>query len=87
MIDHYNLRVDPDHPLADPEVRDLILFFGTHRQGGRLVMWNDDEVAALVLYLAAMEGEAVDPIVIPPKDVRRPVQTGIGPIDVAFLRK
>jgi cytochrome c peroxidase len=70
MIDHYNVRADPDHPLADPGLRHMILNAGTQRQGNDLVMWNDDEVAALVLYLAAMEGEAVDPIVIPPKESR-----------------
>ena len=70
MIDHYNVHVDPDHPLSDPGLRNMILNAGTRRQGGRLVMWSPDEVAALVLYLGALEGEHVDPIVNLPNDTR-----------------
>jgi cytochrome c peroxidase len=63
VLEHYNLVVDVDHPLLDPILRDLVRSSNVRAPGGRLVPWNEEQVDALVLYLAACEGETVDPIV------------------------
>ena len=63
VLQHYNLALDVDHPLLDPILVDLVRSSNVQVEGARLVPWNEEEVDALVLYLAACEGEAVDPIV------------------------
>ena len=63
VLDHYNLQVDVNHPLLDPILRELVESSNAQVGGARLVPWNEEQLASLVLYLAACEGEAVDPIV------------------------
>ena len=48
---------------ADAVLRDLVQSSNVHVKEGRLVPWGDEELNALILYLAACEGETADPIV------------------------
>ena len=66
VLQHYNLSLDVEHPLLDPILVGLVRSANVRIEGGRLVTWYQEQVDALVFYLGACEGEAVDPIVSRP---------------------
>ena len=63
VLEHYNLTLDVHHPLLDPVLKGLVQSSNVRVEEGRRVPWNEEQVDALVLYLAACEGETIDPIV------------------------